>query len=163
MSGVAYASTGSMELATSLFAGGFAIDLDHYFDYVVFERQRSLNPIRFLDYYFKHRARYSVLLLHSYELMAGLTLLAMATGSLPLVGYLAGATVHLVLDIIYNGYLLKDPVRFYSFAYRYAHNFENVHLLKPLPPPHPFDLPRRYRTILSSAPARFPARTSGAS
>lgn len=133
MSAVAYAQTGSTELAASIFVGAFAIDLDHYFDYLVFERQWSLNPIRFLNYYFEQRARYLVLVLHSYEVMALLTVLAVATGSLPLIGYLAGAAVHLTLDVIYNGYLLKAPIRHYSLLYRRAHNFESARLLKPEP------------------------------
>lgn len=39
LGGIAYATTGSTELAAGCFAGGFLIDLDHYFDYLVFEGQ----------------------------------------------------------------------------------------------------------------------------
>lgn len=44
--GATYAVTGSSELAIGVFCGAFWIDLDHYLDYVVFERQFSLNPFR---------------------------------------------------------------------------------------------------------------------
>ncbi len=39
LSGAAYAATGSPEAAAGCFAGGFLIDVDHYLDYLVFEKQ----------------------------------------------------------------------------------------------------------------------------
>ncbi len=71
-----YAGTGSLALVAGLAAGGFLIDVDHIFDYVVFERQRDLRPSAFLKYYLEGRVRLVVLPLHSYELLAVLTLLA---------------------------------------------------------------------------------------
>ena len=39
LGGVAYAATGSREAAVGCFAGGFLIDVDHYLDYLFFEKQ----------------------------------------------------------------------------------------------------------------------------
>ncbi|HLF49501.1 MAG TPA: hypothetical protein VJA45_08995, partial [Methylomirabilota bacterium] len=43
-----YAATGSVGLVAGLAAGGFFIDVDHIFDYVVFERRRDFRPSAFL-------------------------------------------------------------------------------------------------------------------
>jgi uncharacterized membrane protein len=133
--GVTYALTGSPSFSAGIALGGFLIDVDHYFDYVVFERQYSLNPLRFIRYYENCQCQCAFLLLHSYELMALLSLAAALTGSLLLAGYLAGASMHLILDIIFNGKdALRRPVHFYSFFYRRKHGFlANRLLTRPAP------------------------------
>ena len=128
--GLAYATTGSGELAAGTFAGGFLIDLDHYMDYVLFERQLSLNPFRFLHYYYSERYSWVVLVLHSYELMSALGLLALLTGWPWLTGYLLGAAMHLIFDITVNGHAsLRHPIRFYSFFYRWKFGFSKAGLI----------------------------------
>jgi hypothetical protein len=127
---VSYATTGSVELAAGTFAGGFLIDLDHYVDYVVFERQLSLNPFKFLNYYYSERYSWVVLMLHSYELMMVLAVTALLTGWQWLTGYLLGAAMHLTFDIAINGQAaLRNPFRFYSFFYRWREGFAKEHLL----------------------------------
>jgi len=70
LGGVAYAATGSREAAVGCFAGGFLIDVDHYLDYLFFEKQwRRPGPRSFLSYYFRLFPRNLVLPLHSVELM----------------------------------------------------------------------------------------------
>jgi len=114
-----YAGTGSAALTAGLFAGGFLIDLDHVFDYVVFERQRDLRPSAFLRYYLEGRVRRVVLPLHSYEVLVLLALLAWLSDRDWLWGYVLGAALHLPLDIIFNGRLVPGGlVHFYSFACR---------------------------------------------
>jgi len=133
--GTTYVATGSAELAAGVFAGGFLIDLDHCVDYVLFERQWNPNPFRFLNYY--HAGQYSrvVLGLHSYELMACLTLLAALTGWQWLIGYLLGAAMHLSFDITVNGQAtLLHPIRFYSFFYRLRYGFSKQGLIEERPP-----------------------------
>jgi len=50
---------------------------------------------------------------------------AWAIDSLWLAGYLAGAVMHLALDIAFNGRLTpKNIFAFYSFGYRLAHRFD---------------------------------------
>jgi len=119
------AAIGSLPLTVGVVVGGFLIDLDHLADYLVIERQRDLRPGAFLRFYLEGRARRVVLVLHSYELFALLGLLAWWHASLALGGYLIGALMHLVLDIVFNGKLTpRSIVLFYSFAYRLAHRFD---------------------------------------
>jgi len=123
--GLSYAVGGSLHLTAGLLLGGFLIDLDHYFDYVVFEGQRSLNPQKFLNYYLDCKLKRAVLILHSYELMAALGLVAVFTSNQLLIGYLLGAMMHLGLDIYFNGkHVLREPIRFYSFIYSREKGFE---------------------------------------
>ena len=122
--------SGSLPLATSIACGGFFIDVDHAVDYVLFDRQRDLRPKTFLSYYLEGRAKLVVLALHSWELFALLAAVALWTASPLLWGYLGGATMHLLLDIIFNGKLLpKNVVAFYSFTYRAVHGFDGAVLL----------------------------------
>src|SRR5262245_37067420 len=100
-----YASTGSAALTAGLAVGGFLIDVDHVFDYVVFERQRDLRPSAFLRYYLGGRVQRVVLVLHSYELAVLLAVLAWTSGVEALWGYVLGMALHLPLDIVFNGRL----------------------------------------------------------
>jgi len=116
--------TGSAEVTLGIAVGGFLIDLDHFADYVVVERQRDLRPGAFLRYYVEGRTRRAVLVLHSYELFVLLCALAWWTDAPLLWGYLMGALMHLALDIAFNGELTpRSIVAFYSFGYRLAHGF----------------------------------------
>jgi hypothetical protein len=129
---------GPPALTAGIAVGGFLIDVDHAFDYVVFERQRDLRPGAFLRYYIGGRVRRVVLVLHSYELFVLLGLVAWWLGSLALWGYLAGGLMHLGLDLIFNGeHVPRSIVAFYSFGYRLAHRFDAARLLgaavRPLP------------------------------
>jgi hypothetical protein len=126
------AFTGSWTATAAVAAGGFFIDLDHAVDYVLFERDRTLTPGAFLRHYIEGRTRWAVLMLHSYELFAALGLVAWWTGSHWLWAYLLGATLHLTLDIIFNGEIAPNSMlAYYSFAYRLAHRFDAGRLLGP--------------------------------
>ena len=71
-----------------------------------------------------------MLVLHSWELFALLAAIAWWTGCPLLWGYLGGASMHLVLDIAFNGeFLTTNIVAFYSFAYRAAHGFKGAALM----------------------------------
>jgi hypothetical protein len=127
-----YAGTGSAALSAGLFAGGFLIDVDHVFDYVVFERQRDLRASRFMRHYMEGRVQRVVLLLHSYELMALLAWLAWTSHSVWLCGYVLGMALHLPLDIIWNGRLVPGGLgHFYSFAVRWRAGFRAAHFADP--------------------------------
>jgi len=125
LAGVAYASTGSLEAAVGCFAGGFLIDVDHYGDYLIFEKQwRRPGPVSFLRYYFAHCPKKIVLPLHSAELMTVLFLVILARPWPLLVGYWFGALMHLIFDILVNGeHVLRRAVLFYIFTYRASCRF----------------------------------------
>ena len=128
------AVTGSWTLAAGIAAGGFLIDVDHAFDYVVFEGQRDLRPGAFLRHYVEGRVRRVVLLLHSWELMALLAAAAWLAPAPWLVGYLLGATMHLALDIVFNGEVVpRSILAFYSLTYRAVHRFDAPTLLGSVP------------------------------
>lgn len=125
-----YALTGSAALCAGVVAGGFLIDVDHVLDYVVVEGQRDLRPSAFLRYYSEQRMRRVALVLHSYELLALLAALAWVTNWVPLWGYVLGVSLHLPLDIVFNGRLLsRNLVPFYSLAYRWRLGFRAGPLL----------------------------------
>jgi hypothetical protein len=127
-----YASTGSVGLIAGMAAGGFLIDVDHIFDYVVFERQRDLRPAAFLRYYLEGKVRRVVLPLHSYELLAALIVLAWRTNSEWLWGYALGMALHLPLDIVFNGRLVPGGLaHFYSFAVRARAGFLAARFIDP--------------------------------
>src|SRR5206468_1223670 len=131
LSGVAYASTGSVEAAAGCFAGGFLIDVDHYLDYLFFEKQwRRPGPLSFLSYYFKGRPQRVVLPLHSAELMTLLFAVVLFHPWPLLVGYWFGAAMHLTFDVLVNGeYAIKRAFVFYIFSYRAHHRFAVAELL----------------------------------
>ena len=123
----------TVSLAAGIVAGGFLIDVDHFVDYVLVERQRDLHPRAFLRYYLGGQVRRTVLALHSYELFALLGALAWWLDPLPLWGYLMGALMHLALDVIFNGEQTPRSIAaFYSFGYRLAHRFDSRALLGPM-------------------------------
>src|ERR1700757_2896034 len=94
-----YCLTGSAEAAAGAFTGGFLIDVDHYLDYLFFEKQwRRPGPVSFLRYYFTSRPRKLVLPLHSLELMTLLFIVNFIHPLPMLVGYWVGAAMHLVCD-----------------------------------------------------------------
>jgi hypothetical protein len=126
-----YYATGSTEAAAGAFAGGFLIDVDHYLDYIVFEKQwRRPGPVSFLRYYFTSRPRKLVLPLHSAELMTILLAVILGHPWPLLVGYWVGAAMHLIFDVLVNGECgLKRPVMFYVFAYRASQRFAAENLL----------------------------------
>ena len=122
----------SLALTADIVAGGFFIDVDHALDYLAFEGQRDLRPDTFLRYHLERRMKRVVLALHSYELFAGLGVLAWWLDVPMLWGYLMGALMHLALDVTFNGELTPRSISaFYSFTYRLAHRFDAVALLGP--------------------------------
>jgi hypothetical protein len=130
LSGGILAATQSVELAAGAFAGGFLIDLDHYFDYFVFNKQRDPRPRPFLEYYLNNRFNLVVLPLHAYELMAVLGGLAFFFPNPLLIGYLIGAAMHMGLDLHFNQECVGSTVPFYSFIYRAKNKFLKKHLLR---------------------------------
>jgi hypothetical protein len=132
LSGVAYATTGSPEVAAGCIAGGFFIDVDHYLDYLLFEKQwRRPGPLSFLRYYFTLSPRRVVLPLHSAEVMTALFGWLLFHPSPVLVGYWFGAAMHLIFDILVNGdHVIKRPLLFYIFSYRAMHGFATSELIE---------------------------------
>jgi hypothetical protein len=99
-------------------------------DYVLVEGQRDLRPAAFLRFYSEQRMSRVALVLHSYELLAVLAALAWITNWVPLWGYVLGFSLHLPLDIYFNGRMLsRNLVPFYSLVYRWRLGFRAGPLL----------------------------------
>jgi len=128
--GAVHALTGSTGLTAGVALGGFLIDGDHAIDYVALESRRDLRPAAFLRHYADQRHRRVLLALHSYELLAILIALAWLSNAEWLWGYVLGMSLHLPLDIVFNGRLLgRNLVPFYSFAHRARAEFRSDALL----------------------------------
>ena len=125
LSGTTYVTTGSVEASAGAFAGGFLIDVDHYLDYLIFEKQwRRPSPFSFLSYYFTLSPQKIVLPLHSIELMTVLLGILLVHPLPLLVGYWVGAAMHMTFDVLVNGECaLKRAFAFYFFAYRASLHF----------------------------------------
>jgi hypothetical protein len=159
LAGTTYAATGSVEAAAGCFAGGFLIDVDHYLDYVVVEKQwQHANPLSFLRYYFSYSPKRLVLPLHSMELMTLLFAVIVARPIPLLVGYWFGAAMHLTFDMLVNGeYALKKVFFFYFFSYRASRGFAAAQMLDRIEVPeiataHPIRDFFRWRPPFSTRP-----------
>ena len=132
LSGIGYAVSGSPAAAAGCFAGGFLIDVDHYLDYIVFEKQwRRPGPLSFLRYYFTYSPRKLVLPLHSIELMTLIKVGILLYPSPFVTGYWLGAAMHMAFDVLINGdNALKRPFLFYFFTYRVSQRFAAENLLE---------------------------------
>jgi hypothetical protein len=161
LGGLAWAASSSLELAAGCFSGAFLIDVDHYFDYMTVEGQwRRPSPTAFLRYYFTNRLRRVVLPLHSIELLGALVVVAAVWPRPALLGYVAGAVLHLVFDIRFNGEaILFSPDRFYFFVHRARYGFAADRLLAQVVLP-PGTGQRPVREFFTWRP---PERRSGAS
>ena len=159
-----HAATGSAPFTAGVALGGFLIDVDHAIDYLVLEARRDLRPSAFLRHFIEQRHRRVLLALHSYELLAFLALLAWLSNASWLWGYVLGMSLHLPLDVVFNGRSTgRNLVPFYSFTYRAIGRFRSDALLgisSPRPQPGGFwrgffseffPAPRR-RTVVAAPP-----------
>jgi len=158
--GAVHALTGSTALTAGVALGGFLIDVDHAIDYVALESRRDLRPGAFLRHYADQRHRRVLLALHSYELLAVLVALAWLSNAELVWGYVLGMSLHLPLDIVFNGRLLdRNLVPFYSFAHRARAAFRSDALLGVTGPrPEPGGFWRRF--FSEFFPSARPATTA---
>jgi len=130
LGGAVHALTGSAGLAAGVALGGFFIDVDHAVDYVLLESRRDLHPAAFLRHFVEQRHRRVLLALHSYELLAVLVAVAWLANSAVAWGYVLGMSLHLPLDIVFNGRrLARNLVPFYSLVHRWRAGFASAALL----------------------------------
>lgn len=87
--------------AVTLFSGIF-IDADHFIDYAVMNRP-PYSIRRLFEIYYNKKMTHVLLLLHSWELVAILAVIALASNWDPIItGLLIGMGHHLLLDQIFN-------------------------------------------------------------
>lgn len=114
-----FAAARSWELALSSFLAGVFVDLDHFID-VVAEYKLNFTIREFFDICHGGKCRRIRLLLHSWELVPLLGIVAYVTDWNPwVVGTTVGIGLHTVCDQLYN-----DPSRFaYFLVWRWRHGF----------------------------------------
>jgi len=112
-----YFFTTSIPAAVAAFAGGFLLDLDHFFDFMIFKKRLVLDS-QFFTLYFR-KTGYLFILLHSYEMVLALWVLAFLTDSILVLGFAVGVTLHMLMDVVGN-HLDK---RVYSLIFRLANGF----------------------------------------
>jgi hypothetical protein len=112
-----YVVSDSATMAAVTFFSGIFIDADHLIDYAVMTRP-PYSIRRLCDIYYNKKMTHILLILHSWELIGILALIAMASNWGPFsTGLLIGMGHHMVLDQIFNhayplGYFLT--FRIYS-------------------------------------------------
>ncbi|MFH1398505.1 MAG: hypothetical protein ABIG95_00145 [Candidatus Woesearchaeota archaeon] len=116
-----YYFTGSAFGSLAAFCGSFFIDIDHFFEFWDYKKRVVVNKEFFRNKYYKKKGKIYVVF-HSYELIAAvfaifwvLELAVVGTG------IALGMGLHLLMDIINNGWSWKE----YFLVYRLHKGFRN--------------------------------------
>ncbi|OGX28477.1 MAG: hypothetical protein A2879_05550 [Omnitrophica WOR_2 bacterium RIFCSPHIGHO2_01_FULL_49_10] len=119
--GISYYIFGSWQISVTVFLSGIFIDLDHILDYFLYEKKIKLD---IKDFFYKCEAlilNKVYLLLHSYELIIILAILAYFTNDYIVLGLLVGFGTHIMLDLVAN----KVHFLGYSFIFRLINKFNS--------------------------------------
>ena len=119
--GISYYIFGSWQISVTVFLSGIFIDLDHILDYFLYEKKIKLD---IKDFFYKCEAlilNKVYLLLHSYELIIILAILAYFTNDYIVLGLLVGFGTHIMLDLAAN----KVHFLGYSFIFRLINKFNS--------------------------------------
>ena len=119
--GISYYIFGSWQISVTVFLSGIFIDLDHILDYFLYEKKIKLD---IKDFFYKCEAlilNKVYLLLHSYELIIILAILAYFTNDYIVLGLLIGFGTHIMLDLVAN----KVHFLGYSFIFRLINKFNS--------------------------------------
>ena len=119
--GISYYIFGSWQISVTVFLSGIFIDLDHILDYFLYEKKIKLD---IKDFFYKCEAlilNKVYLLLHSYELIIILAILAYFTNDYIVLGLLVGFGTHIMLDLVAN----KVHFLGYSFIFRLINRFNS--------------------------------------
>jgi hypothetical protein len=111
----------SWSITVSSFISGVLIDIDHVLDYF-WEFRKRFNVKEFFDVHHNDKILFFMVILHSWELLALLSICAYSMSWNPwIVGVTLGFTQHIILDQIFN----DNPVRLkYFFFWRLKNDFD---------------------------------------
>ncbi len=109
----------SWKISVSSFLSGVLIDCDHIIDYF-WEFRNRFSVKEFFDVYYNGKSLFSMIVFHSWELLALLSICAFSMSWNPwIIGATIGFTQHIVLDQIFN-----KPSRWtYFFFWRLKNDF----------------------------------------
>ena len=97
-----FAISKSWIIFTSSLISGVLIDCDHIFDYF-WEFRNRFSVKKFFDVYYNGKMPFSMIVFHSWELLALLSICAFSMSWNPwIVGVTIGFTQHIILDQIFN-------------------------------------------------------------
>ena len=119
--GISYYIFGSWQISVTVFLSGIFIDLDHILDYFLYEKKIKLD---IKDFFYKCEAlilNKVYLLLHSYELIIILAILAYFTNDYIVLGLLIVFGNYIMLDLAAN----KVHFLGYSFIFRLINKFNS--------------------------------------
>jgi hypothetical protein len=120
ISGALYAIFGSWAMAASSFITGVLIDVDHITDYVIVHGLR-FDMQNFFSFFYENRLHKVTLLLHGWEWLLLVALVAWASGwNLWITGALLGWFHHMVFDRIFN----ISTFLSYSLLWRWRREFD---------------------------------------
>jgi hypothetical protein len=126
LSGGIYALTRSPEAAAGSFVTGIFMDLDHIFDYWV-AHPFKMDIAHFFETCEEYKLPKTYLILHSFELVVPLGLLAYFTRSPWLMGFLLGWIPHIIFDHFMN----RTYPLSYFFVYRMVNKFNITKVFLP--------------------------------
>ncbi len=114
-----FAISKSWIIFTSSLLSGVLIDCDHIFDYF-WEFNNRFSVKKFFDVHYKGTVLFYMVIFHSWELLALLSICAFSMSWNPwIIGVTIGFTQHIVLDQIFN----KPSRWIYFFFWRLKNDF----------------------------------------
>ena len=119
VSGLLYAFFCSWKLAVANLIAGVFIDIDHVIDFVV-ECGKDFDVRNFFKVFNNHLTEKVFVFLHSWELLAILSIIAwLTTWNVWVMGLLIGYAVHMTMD-----QSVTPSIRGYFLIWRINHNFD---------------------------------------
>jgi hypothetical protein len=113
-----YLFTGSVWGSILAFAGGFLIDIDHFFDFWLYKKRITYTSEFFTNHF--QKSGHIIVIFHSIELLWLVYLAQVLTASPIVLGLAAGMTVHMLMDLFGNRDM--HPLG-YFFMFRYLKKF----------------------------------------
>ena len=140
LGGALYWATRSVEAPAGAMIGGFLIDADHLIDQfwsikygAPFRRELSggkgASPSWPVKLFRPRKLLRLPLVLHSYELLAVISVFTLTLRTPFLFGLSSGYVLHIALDLMRHHHEFLSPL-FYLFSYRLTRGFRRDHLIK---------------------------------
>jgi hypothetical protein len=125
-----FAISKSWIIFTSSLISGVLIDCDHIFDYF-WEFRNRFSVKEFFDVYYNGKMLFSMIVFHSWELLALLSICAFSMSWNPwIIGTTIGLTQHVVLDQIFNKpsrcYKPSRWIYFFFWRLKYGFNMKKM-------------------------------------
>jgi len=128
LGGIMYTTTNSLTLAISAVISGVLIDLDHILDYLFFAKDK-FSIKNFFTWCNKSLWDRLAVVFHSWELMIIFVVLCCLFHNPILIGTVAGALLHLIMDQFMNYKTAPIHKLFYFLIFRTSKGFRRKYIL----------------------------------